>query len=470
MKYIIGNVQWIHDKGSRMDSSYHLSEGRVTRKKLELSPYDVLCLNDISERIFYGGRSKRVYVSNSNYGLPFMGSSDMLKQQHDTFKLISKTRTKNIADSKLKKDWILISRSGTIGNTNYTTSEFEGKTASEHIIRVVPNDKMKSGFIYAFLSSKYGYALMTQGTFGAVIRHIEPEYLETLPIPNFPNSFQNKIQELISKASELRVEANKMIQSSRELLKEKAGLKPISIDDYEYFGTYPKDRKISFFTRNINELNSTSLNAFNYSKRVEGIEKRVRDIKHMELSQCIDTKGFFNSGSFRRLELESPKSVKLINQSDILNIKKQGKMLARAFVKTNKLAQYGEVLIAGVGTLGESETFCRTIFVNEELDGQLIAGEFIRMVTNTKIPSGYLYCWLSTDYGFRMIRKTQAGTKLCRPIPDLLKKIPVPILDEKAMVDIDRVIKEAHTKMFISLKKENEAIDLVEKEIESWQK
>ena len=241
-------------------------------------------------------------------------------------------------------------------------------------------------------------------------------------------------------------------------------------DDYEFFGTHNSNRKVSVFTRNRSELTPVSINAFNYSKKVELLEKRVKSQNYLSLSECLNEKQFFSSGSFKRLELNSPKAIKLINQTDVFDLQKEGKMLAPIYVKSDKLVEYGEVLIAGVGTLGEGETFCRAIFANEELEGQLISGEFIRMKTNDKVPSGYLFAWLSSDYGFRFIRKTQSGTKLCRPIQELLKNIPVPIIEKAEMLKIDEQVKKAHTMLFEALNAENKAIELIEKEIESWQK
>ena len=92
------------------------------------------------------------------------------------------------------------------------------------------------------------------------------------------------------------------------------------------------------------------------------------------------------------------------------------------------------------------------------------------MKTNKKIPSGYLFCWLSSDYGFRLIRSTQTGTKLCRPIQELLRKITVPVLDISIMKKIDNKVRKSQTMLYQALQKENEAIALLEKEIEQWQK
>jgi type I restriction enzyme S subunit len=119
--------------------------------------------------------------------------------------------------------------------------------------------------------------------------------------------------------------------------------------------------------------------------------------------------------------------------------------------------------------LGENETFCRCVFANEELEGQLISGEFLRMNTNNKVPSGYLFTYLSSPYGFRLIRSTHSGTKLCRPIKELLKDIPVPILDDKIMSEIDHMVKKSHNMRYRALLKENQAITLIETEIASWQ-
>ena len=169
------------------------------------------------------------------------------------------------------------------------------------------------------------------------------------------------------------------------------------------------------------------------------------------------------------MELDSPKSLLLINQSDIFNARLTGKKIARRGVKAKSLVEYGEVIIAGVGTLGETESFCRVVFANESLVGQLISGEFIRMKTTDKIPPGYLYAWLHSDYGFRMIRSTQAGTKLCRPIQKLLLLMPVPVLGSSQMNEINQLVLTSQTKRARAADLENEAIDMVEREIESWQ-
>ena len=192
----------------RFDASFHLSEGQSVKHAIKHSPYKTLSINDVTSRIFYGGRARRVYVSKRANGIPFLSSSDILQADLENVKLASRKFTPGIEDMKLQKGWTLISRSGTIGNCAFATAKHAQKLASEHVIRLVPNNILRQGMLFAYLASKYGHSLLTQGTFGAVIQHIEPDFIGSLPIPYFPDDFQEKIDGMIQESARLREEAN----------------------------------------------------------------------------------------------------------------------------------------------------------------------------------------------------------------------------------------------------------------------
>ena len=470
MKTGVVQCKYVGSDGVRLDSKFHLSDGIYTKRLIMHSPYSLKTVGCFSSDVFYGNRAKRIYVNSSDKGIPFIGSSDMLKLGINDVKLISKKYTQSLDSLTLKKGWILISRSGTIGNTVYTNDIFENKIGSEHIIRVIPNINIYSGFLYSYLSSTYGYSLLTQGTFGAVIQHIEPSHIDGIPVPVFPESKQKEIHNLIVESANLRVEAIQLLEEAKNKLLSYANLPQLMASDYDYFGSRSNDRTVSCFSKNIKEIDSTTINAFNHSSRIEKTKQQIKNCcQTIPLEETLDDKKIFSTGSFPRVEIKSEKGIMLINQKDIFDTIIKGKRISRRKVKTDNLVEYGEVLIAGVGTLGESETFCRAIFANEDLQSQLISGEFIRMKTNENYLSGYLFAWLNTNYGFRLIRNTQAGTKLCRPIPRLLLQIPIPLLEDIQMAEIDKLVKTAHTLHHSSNKKEIQAISLVEKEIESWQ-
>lgn len=456
--------------GKRLDAGFHLSQGVRARELIARSPLGKTSVDSVTADIYSWTRGRRIYVSNKCRGTPFFGGATMLRSDLSGIKLLSNKYTEDLENALLKRDCPLISCSGTIGKAIYSTAVIEGMAASQHVMRVIPNDVMMSGLLYAFFASKFGYALLTQGSYGSVISELSPDYIKSLEIPIFPDKFQKRVHSQISESARLREEAHVLDKMAQQKLRAYTGLAELSSEDYNYFGPRSASRVVSTFARRLSSMTELTFQAFNYSERTrKWIEYCKRTCSCVSLREVLDECGLFSTGSFPRLELDSPKSYLLINQTDIFNQRLSGKKIARRGVKIRSLVQYGEVIIAGVGTLGESETFCRVVFGNEMLTGQLISGEFIRMNTNKEYPSGYLYAWLHSDYGFRLIRSTQAGTKLCRPIQKLLLGMPVPVLERRKMNEIDRLVRESQTKLSTAAELEEEAIGAVEAEIESWQ-
>ena len=460
------NIKCIRDAHVRFDGSYHLSEGVMCKQLVNSSPYGLLKIEDAAERIFNGNRIKRVYISNKEYGLPFLSSSDILCTDLDNVKYASRRYTSSIEDMTLGEGWTLITRSGTIGNCAYTNKQHAQKLASEHVIRLIPNNILRGGYVYAYLASKYGYAMLTQGTFGGVIQHIEPDFVGSIPIPKLPENFQSEVDDLVKESAKLRSDATELLKEAEKVLKTEAGLRNLTTDDYDYFGPRTYKRQVSCFVRERKDVNVVTINAFNHSERIRNTKQMI-SCTTLPLKDVLLNGDMFSTGSFPRVEVKGENGVMLINQSDIFDTIIKGKYISKRNVRLSNLVEYGEVLIAGVGTLGENESFCRVIYANEGLVNQLVSGEFIRMKTNA-VPSGYLFAWLNTDYGFRFIRNTQAGTKLCRPIPKLLLEIPVPIIAKDKMEEIDRMVREAHTMRYQANQKELKAIAMVEAEIEKW--
>lgn len=454
--------------GMRIDPSLHLSNGIKIREDLKRSPYGLTSLSQCSDNIFIGNIFSRNWVATKDFGETYLAASDAVLANLETGRYISQKQANKLSYLRVKRDWILITCSGTLGKIAYTNNNYLDKILTHDLLRVLPNDKtVKRGTVYAFLSSKYGYYQITLSRFGGVVKHINAEQAGNILIPVFPDDLQQQTDELIASASLLREEATVLLTEALSLLRNKTGLKALNTDDYDYFGAHSSTRTVSCYQRNIKEIGTTTINAFNHSERIRNLKASI-SCPTSALSKVLCNGTTFSTGSFPRIEVKEGHGIMLINQSDIFDSIIKGKYISRRNVKTSNLVEYGEVLIAGVGTLGESETFCRVIFANEDISGQLVSGEFIRMKTTENVPSGYLYTWLSSDYGFRLLRNLQAGTKLCRPIPKLVLEIPVPIIDKDSMLEIDRLVREAHTKRHQANQKELKAISMVEQEIEKW--
>lgn len=450
MKVGKANFKWFSEGGVRLDSSYHLSEGRVYRKTLEKSPLGNKTIGEVSSDIFYGGRAKRVYVDNEKVGIPFMGSADMLRSDFSSLKYISKKLTKNLDAFLLNKEWTLISRSGTIGNTAYVTEDFDGKAASEHIIRVVPNEKIQSGYLYSFLSSKYGYMLMTQGTFGAVIQHVEPDYLSGLPIPILPESKQEEIHNLIVESSNLRVEANKLLKEATNYFEE----------DYKVEGF------TNVFSKKVTDL-GFSWASYNNNLECDKIENSYQD--QMTIGD-VATK-CFAPPLFKHIYLSKDNGHPFLTGAELTKfIKKYYRWLSPRGVKNinDYKVEKGTLLLYKSGTT-DGGILGNVFIADDILHGTCLSDHVIRITTDDLRISYWIYAFLKSSSGVKLLQKMATGSMIPFITPDRLLQVKVPKPNDK----LDWVFEKIEgyiEKSSGSHRKELKAIDIVEKEIESWQK
>lgn len=451
----------------KMKPSFFLNEGKRNLIELERQNRIKGTLNEYLEDVFRPGIFKRIFVQNESTGYQYFTASDMMKcNPLDYAKYLSKKITTNAQYMAVKNGCILVSCAGTVGNVKLIDSTLDNVIASQDIIRVIPKSD-KIGFVYAYLSSKSIYEYIQSLIYGSVVSRIEPDSIRKIPLVKISDNIISSTNNLIEEATNLRKQALENLHDAEELLMNAAHLDHLSSEDYDYYGPRSQQRKVSCFIRKKTEIDTTTINAFNLSERIRKTKGKIL-CSTKKLKDILKNGETFSTGSFPRVEVKEGNGIMLINQSDIFDNIIKGKYISKRNIKLSNLVEYGEVLIAGVGTLGENETFCRVIFASEDLEGQLVSGEFIRMNTNNKVPSGYLFTWLSSDYGFRFLRNIQAGTKLCRPIPKLIKEIPIPILEGNVMDQIDSLVRQAFTKRHYANIKERNAIDLIEQQLENW--
>lgn len=465
MRTRIVDISNIHNTG-RLDGSYFTAEANLYDEALAKHTTNVL--SNLCSNIFTSSRGPRNYTI-PKYGYPFLSNSDMVSR--DPFVTCNYTSKKKVVDTAafLKEGMILTGRVGAIGEIALVPKYWETNNAigSDNIIRIVVKPEYKTGYIYAYLASKVGYLSFIKHATGGVQPYITDKMVGGIPIPDLGESIIDQTDSLIKEATSLREKAYYTIKQAENILKEKANLEDLSPDDYDYFGPRVSGRKTSCYELNIRQIGTTTFNAFNHSERIRNTLSALK-VNTVPIKDVIIGGQTFSSTGIPSIEVKPGKGIMLINQKDIFDNIIKGKYLSKKNVNIKQLVEYGEVLIACDGTLGEGELFCRPIFANEDLDGAFVSSHFLRMRTLSHIPSGYLFCWLNSEYGFRFIRNTQAGTKLCHPIPTLFLNIPVPIIDEVSMRQIDELVKTAHTNRHLANEKELRAISIIEKEIENW--
>lgn len=183
------NSKAVFDKFCRFDSQFQIGKSQIS-----LYPHTKK-ITDIAKRIFIGNRGKRNYVAK---GVPFLSSSDMmLANPLRTPKNISKN-TPSIADMIVYEGDILISRSGTVGNTVIVGKNMSGAAVSEHAMRlVVDNSKIAPEYVYAYFMTKHGQDALQVLPYGSVIITLGEEFLGDIDLPIVSERVYNEIVNLI---------------------------------------------------------------------------------------------------------------------------------------------------------------------------------------------------------------------------------------------------------------------------------
>lgn len=451
MKILNIKNSWFSESDLRLDASYHLSDGPVTKIRLKKSPYQVTKLSEESDRIFSGNIFKRTFVSNKDKGWDYLTGSDMVKSDINSRKYISKKYTNKIDNLRIHKDWILITCSGTIGNTVFTNDNFEGRIGTHDLIRVIPNDnKVKKGFLYAYLSSKYGYGLLTQSGYGGVVQHIEPHHIKDLPIPVFPKEKQEEIHNLIIEVSLLREEANKLINEAQREIIDKINF------DLEAF----KQKNITSITISSSHLKRFEAQYFKSegSKIIKHIEANLKYEYLKNVSEPI-----FRPGIFKRHYVNE--GIEFLGGSDIVKaIPSSEKKLSKS--KTSHLdamiVKENWILVTCGGTIGYS------VLVDRMTAGKAASQHILRVIPKD-IPAGYIYAFMSSSIGLKAIQSFTYGSVIPQIEPHHLELLPIPILEAEVMNRIHEKVMKYKENIGNAIEKELKAINLIEKEIESWQ-
>lgn len=212
----------LSNMGCRLDASYHIPivDAIINHLKDNCGELTTIADARISKEIILPGRFKRIYVEEG-IGRVFIGGKQLWELDPCNKKYLSLSQHGDRIEKQLElhENMTLITCSGTIGKVTLVGKHWENWAANQHIIRVVPADDSIAGYLNIFLSSNYGYHLITRHTYGAVIDEIDDTHISRIPIPLLKNhNVQLQINTLALEANEKRYEAYKLEQKALEIM------------------------------------------------------------------------------------------------------------------------------------------------------------------------------------------------------------------------------------------------------------
>ena len=450
---------WIQTNGRRLDSKPYLSgaiEARMIIKEISVQKDQLKNLTkEGSKGIFHAGRLGRNYVENPEHGIPFMSGRDITNADLSNLLFLSRNQINETPELIIHKDWILITRSGTIGRMIYSRSDMDGLACSEDVLRVVPDPQyIAPGYLYSYLSSNYGHSQIISGTYGSIIRHIEPQHIVNIPVPRFGDKVETLIHEKIFSSARLRSECQQLIIRATNDFFTSVSLRDITPYYWHHQGADLSSHNI---------ISQKSFRALNYNPRFLELSRKIKARSWMSLGDICLPGTLRQPNRYRRVDAEPGHGYQLIGQKMLFRQRLKGRWVAKFTLDEDVIVEPGTILTAARGTLGENELFCRCEFVWGAGVQYAYSDNLLRIVANEKtMLRGCLFAFMRSETAFRMLRSISVGGKLQVPHYSLLPELPIPLPKRRDQERINELIVDAYEKRHLSNCLENEAIKMVE--------
>lgn len=449
---------WLKRDGRRLDCGPYMSgalEAKVLLERLKArkDPLHAVTRDGLSG-IFHAGRIKRLWVDSPNYGRRFLSSTDILQSDLSNLSYISNVALAENPRLPISPGWTLITRSGTIGRMAYARSDMDGYACSEDVLRVVPDpEKIRPGYLYAYLSSKFGVPIVVSGTYGAIIKHIEAEHIAELPVPRFSHKFETEIDVLIEGAAALRVKANAHL---RDVANRFDGL----ID-----GLPLSKRQTPRMSTVMASSLQQRLDAQFHDPLVRQVRDRLQDSEYTTIEEWCNH--VFLPGIFKRIHVEDVTyGAPYYTGATLFWLEPQPKgVLSRKTSLFQEVSlEEGTVLVQAFGQDGGLTG--RAVWVGRNLAGATTTHMLVRLRAKTDEDTAYLFGFLQSDAAYRQIASLTYGGSIPHFDEAGISTVVLPLFGAEERREIADTVITAVTARDEALDSERRARALIEAAIQ----
>lgn len=457
---------WLEQQGRRLDCRPYLSGAIEARVLLQRLPVRGAKLRDVTRGhdggIYNGPQFVRNYVADPAYGVPFLSSSSMLYADYRYVELLRKSDagSARLGFLRLEEGMTLISCSGTIGRMAYARQEMAGMWSSQDVLKVVPDpDVVRPGFLFAFLSSRFGIPLVTGSTYGAIVQHVEPKHIVDLPVPLAPNAIQEEAHRLVDEAAQLRTGASAELRAVIREIEEAAGLPVL---DRRYSASRPDT---SLVKASALEGRMDGLFHSNYHRSA------LKPLLRLSAS-CRTTVGelatqVFCPPMFKRIRVAEPRyGAPFFGTSALMRSDPDpGYLLsARTVGFDNLFVDETTVLVPSYGQL--DGIIGHVVLPHGDVVGATVTHLATRLFCRNAASAGYLFATLSSEYGRRQLKARAFGGSIPHLDESSVRGVVLPNLDQKQIQDLGLRAFGVRTARHDAVTKEREARSVVERWIE----
>ncbi len=454
MKTALVSSKEIADHRFRFEGNHYLNHYAYLSLQIERRKDKCAKLEDVAT-CFNPPVFKRQFCQDTENAVQYFQSSDVPSLEEKSKVFIYKGQAESLKLLVHKND-ILVTGFGTIGNTRLVSRHQDGMCYANNVCRIQATG-MSAGLIYAFMSSKYGAAQLNSNASGSVVRYIEAPGIKRTLIPLFSDIFQKEVDDLMQESARLREEAVDALEEAKGLI--------MDFCQEEYATTRLK-RFVSVKIKGVRSTLNTRFDPTIY------INKGVQWVKSIQKQSTrlgdLNVKMWY-PGIFKRAYVEN--GLPYLKGSSVFDVNpfKTCDHLSKA--RTPKLddlwLKEGMLLITCAGACG----LVKMITKEYEDKGAIGSPDIIRLVSNdTLFTTEYIFAYLQLPPIYDYMQSLKYGSVIERFDIENIKTIPIVRPTEELSQAVTDIVKSYMAKTYRAFNCEEQAISMVEREIERWNK
>lgn len=349
---------------------------------------------------------------------------------------------------------ILVTCSGmNLGRAVWTRADMAGLVASHDLIRIAPDtSSVLPGYLFAFVSSRYGHAYIRKQIYGGNIKHVEPDHLAKLPVPRLGKTIEERCHQLVADAAELRSRATR---TRRELTGKLA-------------------ERMSWTPRRMAELQTTvgsrslqrRLDAFHHATGVSAARECLAEHGSVLLGDVVEE--VFEPGRGARYKVEEAQfGIPFLSSSAVFRLDPVGDYLVSKTRTPNleRLLVCGEdVLLPRSGQVGG--IIGRAVLPLPTYYGAAASEHLVRVRCRTRQDAYFVWALLATEPGYYAALGTAFGSSIPSLDCALLSSLRVPWWGGQLRDDVVKMVDRIATSLTEAIASERAAIAAVEAAIE----
>ncbi len=446
----------------RLDAEYWRKEFVEVIRTLDSIP-NVKLLSDklITKRIIKSmilGSRFEAYTKNRKDSIPFVRVADF----NDIFLNIEKVEfmRKSTQLKGLQKGYpgyIVVSKSGTLGNVGILPEDFNEYFLSDDLIALELNSKVVNPYyLLAFLLSKYGQSQLIRGKTQQVQKKLPISSLVKLKVPIPPRDFQDEIENLIQKAYNERKRAFELYKQAENELYSLLGINALQIPT-DTTNVTMSPRRLDF-----------RLDAEYYLSKYEYIYKTLIAAKSHGLIELVPLKNistfkkgveigsenYITSGKYLFLRVSNLGKFEIErNPSDVF----LREYLAKDLQMKGYTVKEGDLLVSKDGTIG-------LVTVIRDFRDFIWSSGIVRVRITGKLDPYYLKLFMDTPLFRLQLERNSIGTVIKHASLDTIGDALIALPDEREMTKLANIVRNAH----FAWRESKNLIEQAKKKVEEW--